>query len=163
MADIALLTDQDIYLFNEGTHAHLFEHMGAQVRDGGTHFAVWAPNAVTVSVVGDFNQWDAAAHPLLPSDAGIWKGFIPEARPGNTYKYLVSSRSGGAMEKADPFAFTAEVAPKTASVVWDLTYEWGDAEWMRDRGSHNRDDAPMAIYELHIGSWAKKSETASYS
>ncbi len=163
MADIALLTDQDIYLFNEGTHAHLFEHMGAQIRDGGTHFAVWAPNAVTVSVVGDFNQWDAAAHPLLPSDAGIWKGFISEARPGNTYKYLVSSRSGGAMEKADPFAFTAEVAPKTASVVWDLAYEWGDAEWLRERESHNRHDAPMAIYEMHIGSWVKKSETESHS
>ena len=163
MADIPLLTDQDIYLFNEGTHAHLFEHMGAQVREGGTHFAVWAPNAAEVSVIGDFNQWNVDAHPLLPSDAGIWKGFISEAQPGNTYKYLVSSRKGGGMEKSDPFAFTAEVAPKTASVVWDLEYEWGDHEWMRERATRNRHDAPMAIYELHIGSWAKKSETESYS
>ena len=163
MADIPLLTDEDIYLFNEGTHARLFEHMGAQVRDGGTHFAVWAPNAVKVAVIGDFNGWDAEAHPLLPTEAGIWKGFVPEVQPGNIYKYLISSRKGGGIEKADPFAFTAEVSPKTASVAWDLTYEWGDQKWMARRATRNRHDAPMTIYELHVGSWAKKSETESYS
>jgi len=163
VADIALLTDQDIYLFNEGTHARLFDHMGAQLREERTHFAVWAPNAVDVSVIGDFNGWDAAADPLLPSDAGIWKRFVPEAQLGNTYKYLVSSAAGGSMEKADPFGYAAEVAPKTASVVWDLAYEWGDDKWMSERGSRNRYEAPMSIYELHIGSWAKKSELESYS
>ena len=158
-----VLTDDDIFLFNEGSHSRLYEHLGAQVREDGTRFAVWAPNAVAVSVIGDFNGWDPDHHPMLPTDAGIWKAVATEARQGNTYKFLISTKDGGQLEKSDPYAVTAEVAPKTASVVWQPDYQWGDAEWLATRSEHNRHDRPMAIYEVHIGSWAKRSETESYS
>jgi len=158
-----LLTPDDVFLFNEGTHTRLYEHLGAQIRADGTHFAVWAPDAVAVSVIGDFNGWDPERHPMMPSDAGIWKAEVAEAAAGNTYKFLISTRHGGHLEKADPYAVTAEVAPKTASVVWDPAYDWGDDDWMSSRAGHNRHDGPMSIYEVHIGSWAKKSETESYS
>ena len=158
-----LLTDNDIFLFNEGTHTRLYEHLGAQLREEGTHFGVWAPNAVAVHVIGDFNGWDPAAHPMMPSDAGIWKAEVAEASPGNTYKFHIATQDGGQLEKADPYAVTAEVAPKTASVVWDPSYEWADSDWMERRSDHNRHDGPISIYEVHIGSWAKKTEAESYS
>ncbi|MBT8202843.1 MAG: 1,4-alpha-glucan branching protein GlgB [Acidimicrobiia bacterium] len=158
-----LLTDNDIFLFNEGTHTRLYEHLGAQIRADGTHFSVWAPNAVAVHVIGDFNGWDPTRHPMMPSDAGIWKAEVAEASPGNTYKFHIATRDGGQLEKADPYAVTAEVAPKTASVVWDPSYDWADSEWMEHRSDHNRHDGPISIYEVHIGSWAKKTEAESYS
>jgi len=162
--DVTRLSDQDIYLFNEGTHAALFERLGAHpmVEDGvkGTYFAVWAPSAEQVFVMGDFNGWDRASHPLRPrASSGIWEGFIPGIKRGDVYKYHIASRHNGyRVDKADPFGFRHEVPPRTASVVWDLDYTWGDAAWMAGRRERNGLDRPMAIYEVHIGSWRRVPE-----
>lgn len=158
-----LLSDADVHLFSEGTQTHLYEHLGAQMLGSGVHFGVWAPNAETVSVVGDFNGWDASVNPMFPTAAGIWKVHVPEAARGNTYKYAIHTRTGGLVERADPLAFLGEVPPKTASVVWGLDYEWGDAGWLTDRGRRQAHDAPLSIYELHIGSWRKKTDRESLS
>jgi len=157
----SLLTDLDLHLFNEGSHLHLYEklgsHPGAVDGTDGAHFAVWAPNAVRVSVVGDFNGWRRDAHGLSSrGSSGIWEGFVPGVAPGCRYKYHVVSRVGRhAVEKADPFAFHAEVPPRTASTVWALDYEWRDKEWMETRGGRARLDAPIAVYEVHLGSWRR--------
>jgi 1,4-alpha-glucan branching enzyme len=158
---IATISDQDIYLFNEGSHLTLSNHLGAHIeeRDGwpGTAFAVWAPNAEYVSVVGDFNGWDQQSHPLEPQgSSGIWAGFVREVGQGQRYKYHIRSRHlGYRVNKADPFATHAETPPATASIVWPLDYEWGDDEWMRSRGAKNSADAPQSIYEVHLGSWMR--------
>ena len=155
------LTDEDLYLFNEGSHFRLFDKLGAHVRDPeagpGVSFAVWAPDAERVSVVGDFNRWDSAADPLAPvRSSGIWQGLAPAARLGTRYKFHIRSRYRGyEADKADPFAFRAETPPKTASVVWDLGYDWRDGDWMAVRGDRNGLRAPMAIYEVHLGSWKR--------
>ena len=118
-----LLGDLDVHLFNEGTQTHLYDHLGAQVLPGGdVHFAVWAPNAREVSVVGDFNGWDASSNPMFPTGSGIWKAHVSRVHQGDTYKYVIITQSGDRIEKADPVAFLAEVPPKTASVVWNLDY-----------------------------------------
>jgi 1,4-alpha-glucan branching enzyme len=162
-----LLTDQDIYLFREGTHVRAYEKLGAHPvarrpdREQGTHFAVWAPNAASVSVVGDFNGWNPSSHPLTPrsDSSGIWEAFAPAVRAGSLYKYhIVSRHAGYTVDKSDPFAFYCETPPRTASVVWDLSYEWGDVEWMGRRGPVNSHDAPWSIYELHLGSWRRVPE-----
>ena len=161
-----MLTDHDIYLFREGTHVRAYEKLGAHpvsAAEGsrGTHFAVWAPNAAAVSVVGDFNGWSPASHRLEPrlDSSGIWSGFIDGVRPGSLYKYHIVSRNGGyTVNKADPYAFFAEKPPRTASVVWDLSYEWGDGEWMKNRWRPNSQDAPWSVYELHLGSWRRVPE-----
>jgi 1,4-alpha-glucan branching enzyme len=164
----SLLTEDDIYLFNEGTHARLWERMGAHPHtfDGvdGTSFAVWAPDAERVSVVGDFNGWTFRANPLSPrGGSGIWEGFVPGVRKGALYKYHVESRVGRyRADKADPFALFCEVSPKTGSVVWDLTYDWGDAEWMAERRGRSALDAPMSIYELHLGSWMRVPDEGGF-
>jgi len=161
------LTDQDIYLFREGTHVRAFEKLGAHPlprrpdREQGTQFAVWAPNAASVSVVGDFNGWNPTAHPLTSrsDSSGIWEAFIPRVGAGALYKYhIVSRQAGYTVDKSDPFAFYCETPPRTASIVWDLSYEWGDGEWMGARGRVNSQDAPWSIYELHLGSWRRKPE-----
>ena len=158
------LTDQDLYLFNEGTHLRLYEKLGAHPAiyedEAGAHFAVWAPNAERVSVVGDFNEWDPASHPIHPHDkSGIWEGFVRGASPGEHYKYHVVSRVGGyAADKADPFAFHSEQPPRTASTICSLDYEWMDKAWMESRRERNELDAPMAIYEVHLGSWRRGGE-----
>ena len=159
-----ILGEIDTYLFNEGTHLRAYNHLGAQMVEGGVHFAVWAPNARGVSVVGDFNGWNRSAHTMFPTQSGIWKAWVPEATLGNTYKYSIETESGWVIDKADPFAFLAEVPPKTASVVWNLGYDWGDAGWMERRRGKQAHDAPLAIYELHLGSWrkAKGDESLSY-
>jgi 1,4-alpha-glucan branching enzyme len=159
-----ILGEIDTYLFNEGTHLRAYNHLGAQMVEGGVHFGVWAPNARGVSVVGDFNGWNRSAHTMFPTQSGIWKAWVPEATLGNTYKYSIESESGWVIDKADPFAFLAEVPPKTASVVWNLGYDWGDAGWMERRSGKQAHDAPLAIYELHLGSWrkAKGDESLSY-
>jgi 1,4-alpha-glucan branching enzyme len=155
------VTKDDVYLFNEGTHYHLFDKLGAHLEtvEGvkGTRFAVWAPDAEHVCVMGDFNGWNRTSHPLHPRESsGIWEGFIPGMGHGSNYKYHVVSRYDGyRVEKADPVAFFYENPPKTASVVWDLEYTWGDAEWMASRRSRNALDAPIAIYEMHVGSWMR--------
>ena len=161
MSDI--LTEDDVYLFNEGTHIRMYDHLGAQVRNGGVHFAVWSPNVDQVSVIGDFNGWNPTSDTLYPSSAGIWTGSAEGVAVGQTYKYRMVGKTGASWEKADPYAFAAEVPPKTASVVWELDYEWTDDRWMANRGNKSAHDAPMSVYELHLGSWRKKSRTESYS
>ncbi len=163
MTDPVLLSPDDVYLFNEGTHNRMYRHLGAHRVPDGTHFAVWAPNADQVAVVGDFNGWDPTAHTMLPSNSGIWRATVAEAHKGNTYKYRIVAKGGNVLEKADPYGFAAEVPPKTASVVWDLDYTWGDDAWLGSRAAANAHTAPMAIYELHVGSWRKKSKTESMS
>jgi 1,4-alpha-glucan branching enzyme len=155
------LTDDDLWLFNEGVHTRLYERLGAHLGVGpegepGCTFGVWAPNARQVSVVTDANGWRPGAHPLAPqASSGIWSGFVAGMGLGDRYKFHVESRAGGHRgDKADPVAFQAEMPPRTASVVADLdAHGWGDADWMRERRRHNALDAPMAIYELHLGSW----------
>ncbi len=158
----SLLTDHDIYLFKEGNHFRLYEKLGAhvieQAGEKGTFFAVWAPNAATVSVIGDFNQWDPHAHPLASraDESGIWEGFVAGVGKGTVYKYHIASRYNSyTVDKGDPFAFFWELPPHTASVVWDLEYAWGDHQWRRDQRQHNSMDAPVSIYEVHLGSWQR--------
>ncbi len=155
--DWAISAD-DLHLFNEGTHYRLWEKLGAHpLPEGGTAFAVWAPNARYVSVVGDFNGWDRGAHPLSRlGDSGIWSGTIESATQGAVYKYHVAARdSGYAVDKADPFGFMHETPPRTASIVHRLDYAWSDAAWMASRGAKQRLSAPMSVYEVHLGSWMR--------
>ncbi len=164
MTATATISDQDIYLFNEGSHLELASRLGAHMeeRDGwpGTAFAVWAPNAEYVSVVGDFNGWDQQAAPLEPQgNSGIWGGFLRDVGQGARYKYHIRSRHDGyRVNKADPMAFHAETPPATASIVWPLDYEWGDDDWMANRADRNGAEAPQAIYEVHLGSWMRVPE-----
>ena len=164
--DVSRFSDMDIYLFKEGTHSRLFETMGAhpmqrQGKDG-FYFAVWAPNADYVSIRGDFNDYDEHAHPLRYREdgSGVWEGFIEGARIGDTYKvYIRSHNKGQVLEKADPYAFYAEEAPKSASRLWDIgRYDWNDDAWMRERHKHNSHLAPINVYEVHLGSWKRKVE-----
>ncbi len=155
----SLLTEDDLHLFNEGTHFRLFEKLGAHAVEGGTHFAVWAPDAEHVSVVGEFNAWERGRNPLATrGSSGIWEGFVPGVKPGALYKYIVASKYNGyVVEKSDPFAFSTEVPPSTASVVADLAYEWRDREWMGARRAKSALDAPISIYEVHVGSWRRNN------
>ena len=150
-------TADDLYLFNEGTHYRLWRHLGAHPLGLATRFAVWAPNARRVAVTGSFNGWNRSATPLEPlGDSGIWQGTVDGVGPGTLYKYhVVSATRDFAADRSDPFAFHAETPPRTASIVWDMGYEWNDQRWMRERGPHNALDAPMSIYELHVGSWRR--------
>jgi 1,4-alpha-glucan branching enzyme len=157
-----VLTDHDIYLFKEGSHGRLYEKMGCHLatRDGvaGAHFAVWAPNARSVSVIGDFNGWDPGLHPLAArwDGSGIWEGFVPGVARGQSYKYRVrSTHRGYEVDKADPFGVCSEVPPRTASRAWNLEYVWADGDWMASRRSRNALGAPMSIYEVHLGSWRR--------
>ena len=162
--DISMLTNDDLFLFNEGSHYRLYEKLGAHpiTVDGveGTYFAVWAPNAKQVSVIGEFNGWDKLSHPLCSKgQSGIWEGFIPGVPRGTIYKYyLVSHHRGYHVEKADPFALHTETPPKTASIAWDLDYSWGDRAWMEKRRVCNALDAPISVYEVHLGSWQRVPE-----
>jgi 1,4-alpha-glucan branching enzyme len=157
-ARFSLLSDDDIYLFNEGTHRHLADRLGShRVPAGeGYYFAVWAPNATAVNVIGDFNDWNGDGASLVPrGTSGIWEGVVPDASKGQVYKYLITSRDGRALEKADPYAVRTEAPPATGSVLWDLKHEWEDAAWMVERGARNALDAPMSVYEMHLGSWRR--------
>ncbi|MBV9939453.1 MAG: 1,4-alpha-glucan branching protein GlgB [Acidobacteriaceae bacterium] len=160
------LNENDIYYFEEGTNSKLAEVLGAHhfPERGGTQFAVWAPNARSVSVIGDFNGWQSSANYLQPAGGGIWGGFIGNVYPGTRYKYRVESRwNNYTADKADPFAFLQETPPQTASVVWDLGYIWGDEAWMSNRRSPNSLDAPISIYEVHLGSWRRAVDTSHRS
>jgi 1,4-alpha-glucan branching enzyme len=162
--DVKHITDDDLFLFNEGSHLKLYEKLGSRLmtfkREEGAYFAVWAPDAEQVSVIGDFNSWSRDSHVLKPhGSSGIWQGFIPGVKKGLIYKYHIASRFNGyRVDKADPFAFHAETAPKTGSIVWDLDYEWSDQEWMQKRHQHNDLHAPISVYELHLGSWMRVPE-----
>jgi 1,4-alpha-glucan branching enzyme len=163
--DVSLFTDHDIYLFKRGQHFRLYEKLGAHsmtVDDIlGTLFAVWAPNASKVSVIGDFNGWDTRSHPLqLRSDgSGIWEGFVSNINPGDLYKYhIISNYNNHKVDKGDPFAFYWEISPKTASVVCDLNYEWHDKTWIKDRHKYSELNSPHTIYEVHLGSWRRVPE-----
>ena len=151
------ISDDDLYLFNEGTHRRMGDKLGAHIRpEGGVSFGVWAPNATRVAVIGDFNYWAHDADVLAPrGESGIWEGVVEAARPGHNYKFAITTQSGDVLEKADPFAFRAEHPPRTGSVVWDLAYEWGDHEWMRSRGEYVALGAPVSVYEVHLGSWRR--------
>ena len=155
-----MMNDRDIYLLREGTHARLSDHLGCHLRaGGGAEFAVWAPNAESVSVIGDWNYWstDADRLDLRHDGSGIWQGFAPQAQRGQAYKYRIHSRYNGyVVDKADPFALYAEAPPATASRIWSLEYEWSDQPWMAERGPKNALDAPMAVYEVHLGSWRRR-------
>ncbi|MBM3879252.1 MAG: 1,4-alpha-glucan branching protein GlgB [Verrucomicrobia bacterium] len=161
---VSLLTDDDVHWFNEGTHFHLYEKLGAHPGQhegrAGTHFAVWAPNAAEVFVMGDFNGWNKSRHELeARGGSGIWEGFIPGVRAGATYKFHIVSRLNGyRVDKADPFGLRHETPPKTASVVWDLSYGWSDQVWMEGRRERAKLDKPMSVYEVHLGSWMRLPE-----
>ncbi|BAU53381.1 1,4-alpha-glucan branching protein GlgB [Mucilaginibacter gotjawali] len=158
-------TDFDIALFRSGKHYKLYEKLGSHVIEfngiTGTYFAVWAPNAQFISVIGNFNGWNRNSHALYVrwDGSGIWEGFIPNVGNGETYKYYIKSSTGTDLEKADPFALRWEVAPRTASIVADTYYEWSDGEWMKERYKHNALDKPYSVYEMHVGSWARSPES----
>jgi 1,4-alpha-glucan branching enzyme len=154
------LTENDIYLLREGTHTKLSDVLGSHFfpERGGTQFAVWAPAAKSVSVIGTFNNWNAAASYMQRSEGGIWQLFIPGAYPGAHYKYHVENASGFHADKADPYSFFNETPPQNASIVWDLSYRWHDDDWMARRRANNGLDAPISIYEVHLGSWRRVPE-----
>ncbi len=158
----ATLTDLDLHLWNEGTHFRAYEKMGAHCDQqngvSGVHYAVWAPNARQVSVVGDFNGWRPNANDLRPTGtSGIWQGFIPGCQQGALYKYFIESQHQGyRVAKADPFGFAAEIRPQTASKVWNLGgFEWRDDDWLKYRRDSQSLHAPLSIYEVHLGSWRR--------
>ncbi|MFP4090346.1 MAG: 1,4-alpha-glucan branching protein GlgB [Cyclobacteriaceae bacterium] len=159
------ITEFDIHLFKEGKHYNLYDKLGSHpmTHDGveGTYFALWAPNAERVSVVGDFNNWDRGSHTMQPrwDGSGIWETFLPGVNHGTRYKYFIRSRFNGyEAEKGDPFAVHWEKPPQTASVVWDRSYNWTDGQWLDERKKKMGEDRPMAVYEMHIGSWKRKGE-----
>jgi len=158
-------SEYDAYLFKQGAHVRLHEKLGAHptCQDGasGAYFGVWAPNAREVSVIGDFNGWRAGAAPLRRREdgSGIWEGFVAETGHGDCYKYHIASLYHGyEIEKSDPFAFFCEAPPRTASRIWNLGYEWHDTDWMRTRRRANALDAPLSVYEVHLGSWRRNPE-----
>jgi 1,4-alpha-glucan branching enzyme len=158
---VSLLSDNDLYLFNEGSHFQLHDKLGSHVIEhggtSGTYFAVWAPNAREVCLIGEFNGWNNGSHRLQPKgQSGIWEGFLPGIGKGTLYKYHIVSRFNNyRVDKSDPFSIFNEIPPKTASIVWDLDYQWNDQEWMASRRQRNALDKPMSIYEMHIGSWRR--------
>ena len=156
-----MLTEHDIYLLREGTHGRLYERLGCHLTQAGAAFALWAPNAAHVSIIGDFNGWDDAAHPMTArrDSSGVWEGVAPGVQRGQAYKYRIFGRQGGyKVDKADPFAFFSEVPPATGSRAWTLDYRWEDGDWMLERHSKNALAAPISIYELHLGSWRRDED-----
>lgn len=164
LSGYTLLTSDDLYLFNEGSHFALHEKLGAIpcINDGvpGVHFAVWAPSARQVSVIADFNGWNRGSTQLHPQgNSGIWASFVPHVPTGTCYKYAIETQSGSWLEKADPCGAGAEVRPRTGSVVTDLsTHVWRDAAWMAKRANYDVNRAPMSIYEVHLGSWMRNPD-----
>jgi len=162
--DLTLLSADDLHYFNSGTHYRLYDKLGAHScshkGEKGTYFAVWAPDAVRVSVIGDFNDWNRDASPLSPKErSGIWEGFVTGAGTGDRYKFHILSRHRNyAVDKADPFAFFTEVPPDRASRIWDLDYSWNDREWMETRTRSDALNRPMSVYEVHLGSWKRIPE-----
>lgn len=160
----SLLTDFDLYLLGEGRHFDSYRKLGAHPRQvagvDGVNFAVWAPNAARVSVVGDFNQWDDRQHGMRSrGDSGVWELFIPDLKPGQIYKYKIRTPWGENLEKSDPYGFAAELPPQTASVIADIdSYQWNDQQWLQQRKSVNSLERPISIYEVHLGSWRQDGD-----
>ena len=157
------ITDYDLHLLSEGTHYRSWEKLGAHLikntEQQGTSFALWAPNASAVSVLGDFNVWQKGANPLARiKNTGYWHGFVSGVGHGSLYKYAITSKFDNyQVDKTDPYAFHCEIRPATASVVWDLGgHDWQDDEWMMSRAERHRHTAPISIYELHLGSWMQR-------
>lgn len=157
----SLFSARDVQLFQEGTHDRLYEKFGSHALTyegvAGTYFAVWAPNAAFVSVIGDFNGWNSYSHTLYPrwDKSGIWEGFIPHLKDQQLYKYFIRSNSGEELRKGDPFANQWEVRPKTASITTQLNYKWKDGAWMKKRAAKNSLTSPFSVYEVHLGSWRR--------
>ena len=160
----SLFSEVDIHLFKEGKHLTIYEKLGSHPvkvnGQDGTYFAVWAPNAKKVHVIGDFNGWNNTEHPLFVrwDSSGIWEGFIPEIGVGAVYKYAIESNQGQYLEKGDPYARFWEHPPRTASVVWENPFEWQDDTWMKNRLTHNGLNKPQSVYEVHMGSWKRKGD-----
>jgi len=159
----SLLTDYDIYLFKAGNHSRIFDklgsHLGALEGQEGCYFALWAPNAKSVSVIGNFNAWDRGAHPLSArwDQSGIWEGFIPGLQRGELYKYAIETQDSHWLEKGDPYARFWEIPPRTSSIIWDFDYTWQDDTYLQARKQRAGQPQPMAVYEVHLGSWRKKN------
>jgi 1,4-alpha-glucan branching enzyme len=157
----SLFTDEDIRHYQQGSHYSLYERFGSHALDvletPGYYFSVWAPNATYVSVIGNFNHWDAESHRLFvrKDNSGIWEGFIPHLAKGEVYKYHIHGYKGRMLDKGDPYANFWERRPQTASITWNLDYEWNDAAWMEKRAAHNAMDAPWSVYEMHLASWMR--------
>lgn len=157
------ITEVDRYLYNNGRHYEIFEKLGAHPKEykgkSGVYFAVWAPHAEEIGVVGDFNNWNPEGNPMEPlADSGIWEAFVPDISTGELYKYAITTKSGKILFKADPYAFRAELRPGTASVTTDLSeFQWEDKAWIDKRQKSDPYDAPMSIYEVHLGSWRRKN------
>jgi len=166
MNEMDFLCQDDIYLFNNGDAQRAYLTMGCHyVPELKAHrFCVWAPNASTASVVGDFNSWDAGANPMERRQGGVWVAFIPGLKDGDSYKYVFHSDQGGTCFRADPFAFYSEMRPQTASRIWELSgYQWGDGEFMDRRKKADHFRKPMSIYEVHLGSWRRKPDGRFYT
>jgi len=164
-AFLPVLTDFDLHLIGEGSHYKTYEKLGTHIMEingiKGVHFAVWAPNARRVSVIGDFNRWDGRRHPMrILGASGIWEIFIPGLNEGELYKFEIKSRRKKQIfEKSDPYAFYSEIRPKTASIIYDINkYQWNDTEWMKMRSKKNWHESPVSIYEVHLGSWMRVPE-----
>ena len=161
------MDQKDVEKFNAGIHYTVYDKLGAHPMKlqgvDGTFFAVWAPNAVRVSVVGDFNRWDGRVHPMSRNEkSGVFELFIPDVKPGECYKYEIKTRGDVVCLKADPYAFGQQLRPDTASVVRELSYKWKDSTWMKERGKNQTKDAPVSIYELYLGSFARDKDTGNY-
>jgi 1,4-alpha-glucan branching enzyme len=152
------VTADDVYLFHQGTHRHAYQMMGAHLVEGGAHFAVWAPGARSVELIGPWNRWRGGTDRLarLSNESGIWTRFVPGVAGGTPYKFRLVAYDGVELDKSDPYAFFSEVAPRTASRVWDPTYAWSDDRWMTERAVRQSPGAPISIYEVHLGSWRRR-------
>jgi len=154
-------SDEDIRNFQNGTHYRLYDFFGAHevevLGTKGYYFSVWAPNATFVSVIGNFNDWNVDSHPLFVrlERSGIWEGFIPNLPKGEVYKYHIHGYKGKRLDKGDPYGFFWEKRPKTATITWNLDYNWQDDDWMNTRKAHNSLNAPWSVYEVHLASWMR--------
>lgn len=169
MESFSLITDYDIHLFKSGKHYKLYEKMGSRMAthngQEGAYFAVWAPNARAVSVIGNFNHWTRDQHVLHArwDQSGIWEGFFPDIKHGEAYKYAIDSNNGQQLDKSDPFATFCETPPKTASIIWQAKYEWKDQAWLEERKRQVGKPKPYSVYEVHFGSWRKKMDEGGRS
>lgn len=165
MGERLRFTDLDQYLFGQGTHYDVYKKLGAHPttyrRRKGVYFAVWAPNAQSVSVVGEFNEWDTEANPMKKvGPIGVYEAFVPGAKVGDLYKFYIVGMHGEQLYKADPYGNESERRPGTASRITDITdYKWKDEVWMKNRTEFHEETQPMAIYEVHLGSWKKHPQT----